>query len=350
MYRRRRPQREKIFFSFDSFLDVVANVIGIIIRLILVAWVGARSYSAAMQLVTEEPAPLVDMAPLPPPRLTDDPLHTELALAQREMEEHRQRLLAKLQNLEGARAKSQLTKEELDKLARKNQEMERQQKEIEKELQAKGQQVHLASLSLEGLRARGRALAEQIKSVEALPPTRKELRYHTPVSRLVRGEEIFFECRGGKVTFIDLSAFLHEIKSNIDDAAEPLRKEYKLTRTTPAVGAFRMRYFIERERGLLESSGGFRYGVSGWVIEPITPQRGETQTEALAATSDFRRSADAIDPSQAVVTFWVYPDSFELFRALRDYLYERDVEVAGRPLPLDAPIAASRHGTKSRGQ
>ena len=26
MYRRRRPQREKIFFSFDSFLDVVANV------------------------------------------------------------------------------------------------------------------------------------------------------------------------------------------------------------------------------------------------------------------------------------------------------------------------------------
>ena len=43
MYRRRRPTRE-IAFSFDSFLDVVANVVGIILRLILVAWVGARSY------------------------------------------------------------------------------------------------------------------------------------------------------------------------------------------------------------------------------------------------------------------------------------------------------------------
>src|SRR2546426_1102346 len=43
MIRRRRPVRE-IAFSFDSFLDVVANVVGIIIRLILVAWVGARSY------------------------------------------------------------------------------------------------------------------------------------------------------------------------------------------------------------------------------------------------------------------------------------------------------------------
>jgi len=72
MYRRRRPQREKIFFSFDSFLDVVANVIGIIIRLILVAWVGARTYTAAMEFTDDEhsPAPpqAVAVAELPPPR------------------------------------------------------------------------------------------------------------------------------------------------------------------------------------------------------------------------------------------------------------------------------------------
>ena len=44
MRRRRRPDKE-IHFSFDSFLDVVANVVGIIIKLILVAWVGARTYT-----------------------------------------------------------------------------------------------------------------------------------------------------------------------------------------------------------------------------------------------------------------------------------------------------------------
>ena len=42
--RRRRPR--EIAFGFDSFLDLVANVVGIILRLILVAWVGARSYKA----------------------------------------------------------------------------------------------------------------------------------------------------------------------------------------------------------------------------------------------------------------------------------------------------------------
>jgi len=47
MIRRQRKVRE-IEFSFDSFLDVVANVVGIILRLILVAWVGARSYKAVL--------------------------------------------------------------------------------------------------------------------------------------------------------------------------------------------------------------------------------------------------------------------------------------------------------------
>ena len=54
MHRRRRPQRE-IPFSFDSFLDVVANVVGIIIRLILVVWVGARSYTSIQMLAMPKP-------------------------------------------------------------------------------------------------------------------------------------------------------------------------------------------------------------------------------------------------------------------------------------------------------
>jgi hypothetical protein len=47
MYRRRRPRRE-IEFSFDSFLDVVANVVGIVLRLILVAWVAGREVSGGI--------------------------------------------------------------------------------------------------------------------------------------------------------------------------------------------------------------------------------------------------------------------------------------------------------------
>ncbi len=59
---------------------------------------------------------------------------------------------------------------------------------------------------------------------------------------------------------------------------------------------------------------------------------------------------DALDPKTTAVTFWVYPDSFPLYRRLRDLLHERDFVVAGRPLPEGMPIGSSRHGTASRGQ
>ena len=64
MYRRRRRSEREISFSFDSFLDLVANVVGIIIRLILVAWVGARTYTGLTQ---------------PPPRRAQKASVTEVA-------------------------------------------------------------------------------------------------------------------------------------------------------------------------------------------------------------------------------------------------------------------------------
>ena len=81
---RRRRRREREFFSFDSFLDVVANVVGIVIRLILVAWVGARSYKAvvpdlpsAPTAVQSEPAPLPD--PSDPRLARIEKMRTEVA-------------------------------------------------------------------------------------------------------------------------------------------------------------------------------------------------------------------------------------------------------------------------------
>src|SRR5439155_2113886 len=124
------------------------------------------------------------------------------------------------------------------------------------------------------------------------------------------------------------------------------------------IGAFRLRFTLERERGLLDSvsgqtvpeGGGYRYGLTEWQVEPILPLCGETAETALAEGSEFRQIVDSLDPQQTVVTFWVYPDSFELYRRLRDLLYERDLVVSGRPLPEGLPIASSRRGSVSRGQ
>src|SRR5438093_8002228 len=103
MVRRRRNVREPIAFSFDSFLDVVANVIGIIVRLILVAWVGARSYSATMHQ-EDNPSPQpVELAAVSP---ADDPRHAEVERVRRQLEEARRRLLEQLGHLRLAENRS----------------------------------------------------------------------------------------------------------------------------------------------------------------------------------------------------------------------------------------------------
>jgi hypothetical protein len=179
------------------------------------------------------------------------------------------------------------------------------------------------------------------------------------VSHPLHSEEVLFECNEGRVTFIDIGAFLSAARQAANDREKVLRTQWEFSEVTPIVGAFRLRFTFERERGILDTfgrglppdpNGTFRYSLSTWQIEPVTLERGETLARALTDGSDFRQVVDGIDPRQTAVTFWVYPDSFDLFRHLRDFLYDRDVVVAGRPLPRGMAIASSRRGTASRGQ
>jgi hypothetical protein len=351
MFRRRRPlKNESIHFSFDSFLDLVTNVVGIIIRLILVTWVGARSYHASMQFLELEPLPKMES-----PRVVDDPLHARIEQSKADLDDAKTRLLEQLKDLDAAELKVKTGSDQLKHLVILRGELEDEVKTLEAKGSQRGGQLRLASLTVEDVRKRSRKLLDELKKLETGPNAKKQLKYHAPVSKAVQIEEMFFECKAGHVTYIDLPTFLNEVKTSMDEIAVELRKTYRVERKTAAVGPFRLRYSIERERTGLDAgstpvSTSFRYGLSEWVVEPTAPERGETKEQALREKSEFRQLVDNLDPNLTTVTFWVYPDSFDLFRHLRDHLYERGHDVAGRPLPPGAPIAASKYGTASRGQ
>ena len=354
MYRRRMIQREKIAFSFDSFLDVVTNVVGIIIRLILVAWVGGRSYATLLErgemTMPETPQTAV-------PKAEDDPMSEQMRRTQQELDAARARLQARLNDLGLAEQRGRAVQGQLAALTQERQQLEEQRKAIAGADGDKAQALRLVALSMDELKRRQQTLLDDLQKLEAQPGPKKELRFRTPVSRKVQADEMFFECRAGRVAFIDLPALMQEIQSKLEDKVVQLRTSWKVDDVTGPVGAFRLRYVVEREQDAVEAlgsskpraEGGFRYGMSEWVVEPVAPVRGETAEAALTPSSEFRRLVDSLD-SSTVITFWVYPDSFALFREIRDYLYERGLEVAGRPLPPHAPISASRHGSASRGQ
>ena len=340
MIRRRRKVRE-IEFSFDSFLDVVANVVGIILRLILVAWVGARSYKA---VVPSAPPPALskeEVAELPDPQ---DPLAPELERQRREMSQMQARLLEQLQEWQKLRNDSTLTAEELTRLTAHSQEIESERKDLEDKTKKDGQSARAVALSLDEIRQRSKRVMAEIEALNKAPPRKQTLRYRTPVSHPLQSEELLFECHHGRVTLIDIGGFLDEVQHNLNaQAGDVLRNTGRYSATTPPIGAFRLRYELNMNAMTSKPE-------CSWEVEPVVAARGETLDAALAADSDFRRIIDGIEPAQTAVTLCVYPDSFALYRKLRDYMHERDIVVAGRALPEGAHIAASRHGTASRGQ
>jgi hypothetical protein len=355
MIRRRRRPRE-IPFSFDSFLDVVANVVGIIIRLILVAWVGARSYSSVQEILKQKHSPVAASAPASFPA---DPLELELALNRQHLAEAQTRLLAQLRQLQEVKSSYEHAQVQLKSLMIRKQEIERQQASLDQNLISRNANQQAQALTLSEIQQRRQHLMEEVQAMEKLPPPSKTLHYRTPVSRPVFTEELMFECRGGRVAFIDIAGLLADIKSSMEAKAKVLQTQWEVADVTHPIGPFRLRYTMERQRGAMDAltsgstpsgESGFRYGLSEWQVEAIASVRGETAPEALAPRSQFRQIVDVLDPQQTVATFWVYPDSFALFRQLRDYLYERELEVAGRPLPEGVPIMSSRQGTVSRGQ
>ncbi len=338
MIRRRRKVRE-IEFSFDSFLDVVANVVGIILRLILVAWVGARSYKA---VVPSAPLPALtkeEIAELPDPK---DPLAPELERQRRELAEAQAHLLEQLKEWQKLRQDSTLTAEELARLTARVQEMDTERQGVESKIRQDAQTTRNAGLSLEEIRQRSKRIVAEIEALRKAPPSKQTLRYRTPVSHPLQSEELLFECRNGRISFIDYGKFMAEIESALRDG-DKLRGMNEYSGATEQVGPFRMRYQVE-----LDSYTG--KAALSWEIEPVAFVRGETVEQALAPGSEFRRVIDSIEPASTAVTLCVYPDSFPLYRKLRDFMHERDIVVAGRPLPEGASIAASRHGTASRGQ
>jgi hypothetical protein len=355
MRRRRRPQRE-IAFGLDSFLDVITNVVGIVIRMILVVSVGARAYHAVQR--TRPAARAAAPAPAAAKKISD-PLSDEIAREQDELRRAQDRLLAQLRELPAVERKLQDTREQITVLASEQTKWKESGAKLEHALGTQKQSLATRSVTLADLQERGQKLREEIAALEKLPAPRKTIRYHAPVSRPVQTDEFLFECRAGRVTFVDITAFVNELQDNSEKLVEELRSQWQVEHFTRPSGAFRARYIVERQKSSVDQlfGGGdpdrqaaFRGGLRELIVEPLSERRGEDLKTALQPRSEFRQIVDFVDRRQAVMTFWVYPDSFPLFRQLRDYLYERQVEVAARPVPFGGRIGLSPRGSASRGQ
>lgn len=336
MIRRRRPVRE-IPFNLDCFLDVITNVVGIIVRLILVTWVGARAYHSVVEA-------LPSSATATPAVQVEDAVQKTLPRQQQQLTRTEQRVQTQRAGLEQLRNGTTATARQLDQLAQEEKQLDQERRDLIAAREREALASQGKTLSVAELKPRVQKLEEEIRKLQQEPSTKRPLRFRTPVSRVVQSEELHFECKDGRVAFIDLAVFIDDMRRDAQARGQELRTQGKVQGRSAPLGAFELHYFLELED---ERTGA----VSGsWQVVPRAAQRGETASAALQPGSTFRQIVDQLAPEHTTVTFWVYPESFALYRQLRDFLHQNNIEVAGRPLPEGQVIASSRNGKRSRGQ
>lgn len=324
-------------FGSDSFMDVVCNVVGILI--ILVMCVGIRVKRAPVGVPTDGS---VDDAAAAGTALLGDQVH--------DLEEDAARIRAQLAALAGDAAARlaeqarlhQLIADQQDALKRRNA-AQNQAEQMQTELQ---KEYAVAAAYLNRLESE---MAETKKS--QAKPTLIES-YPTPISRVIEGNEAHLQLRGGRVVYIPLDDLLAKLRSSAVNQIWKLKEQSQATETIGPIGGFRMRFTMERVEIATDRTGrGGTYAqLAEWTLIPTQNQLGETVEQALAEGSQLRKALRGFDPRIASVTIWTYPDSFPEFRQLKKELYRLGYATAGRPLPEGHPIGGSPSGSKSAAQ
>src|SRR6516165_8430048 len=176
MIRRRRRTRE-IPFSFDSFLDVVANVVGIILRLILVTWVGARAYTG---LQAPPPPAVAGVEERVAPPEPDDPLTPELERQRRELADAQKKLLDELNQWERAHGEHTATAADVAELSRRASALSAERAALEKANSETGGARQAVVQSVAELKERNKHLLDEINDLKKEPRAKQTLRYRTP--------------------------------------------------------------------------------------------------------------------------------------------------------------------------
>lgn len=316
----------------DSFLDVVTNIVGILIILVMV--IGARVRQIILTPPDAAATPAVAAVLAEATELGQTVASTETEI------DELQSQIAEVELEAAAAAQSRLNLATAVAAAKH-------------ELQQRKAAADAASVTAAEREARRRTLADEIQKctletqglAHARATTTEEvLAYPTPIGRTVNGEEIHFRLAEGRIAYVPLEELFELAKAHTRRNADSLSNLAARVVTVGPARDFSLDYVVETK--VDRARGQVLVRSREWVVRPVGPAVGEPVAEALGPTSRFRGVLSGVKPD-TTVTLWCYPDSFEGYRAIRAELHRLGIPTAGRPLPDGAPIGGSTEGSKS---
>jgi len=223
----------------DSFLDIIANLVGVLI--ILVVLVGAQAKKSWIP-TSEEPPPSAELTELQSQIAQAD---TQVKNRQLENQEIEQRAAQEVT------AVLQLTEQRhrmLVQIEIVEQQLEKQKQERRKKLDAVQRAAlaqHEKRIQLESQLAAIRAEGD---AVSASQPKKEIIEhYPNPIAKTVFSDEIHFHLKEGRIAYVPFDGLIHKMKSEWEVKAEKLRTAHHTLETVGPIGNFRLQYELQSE-------------------------------------------------------------------------------------------------------
>jgi len=321
----------------DSFLDVITNIVGILILLVLVAGLrssqavhGASSAQAIEQTSNEDQLRQAYMSAMTTETGIRDQI-SRLGNAREEaslLEEERFLL-----NTAVAGAEQEIT-------ARRAKLTSQEQRDFDMRRKLNDAQMKLDQLT-----------REQIALLSREAPTEEIQCEPTPLGKVVTGKEVHILLADDYVAIVPFEELLDQMKTDVTANIYRLKDQDELERAIGPIQGFRLRYsFVKAEIVARSAAGATTAGsiprFSHCTFLPVTKPAGEPADEALSPNSEFDQYLRRLRP-ETTVTIWTYPGNFDRLREVKRAVREFGLQVAVRPLPPGMPIGASRSGSES---
>lgn len=342
----------------DSFLDIVANLVGILIILVVVVGAQARHQ---LQSVKPDTSRDSEIAQLTQKAIVDQATVEKLRrdneqLEQRIVEENqlaalltveRHRMLVELELIRKSTEEKQ--KRYLEKLEASDQTQKEQQiKRVSYEQEKRKLEFQLAALN------------EELGAVEASASIQPQVKtetidhYPSPIAKTVFAEEVHFRLADGKLSFVPMDELIATMKSEWKVKAEKLTEAEATIETVGPIEGYRLQYELAAETVQEKTEFGIaeRRSVEfqRFVVLPQAGLQGETLEVAFAEGSDFRRRLKEKVPGQTTVSIWVYPEGFDEHAKVKTWLYENGFQMASWPLMEGRQISGGPNGFKTSAQ
>ncbi|HUT13299.1 MAG TPA: hypothetical protein VMY42_22620 [Thermoguttaceae bacterium] len=317
-----RPARQTVDApGHDSFLDIVANIVGILIILVMVVGVRVKNAPIVAAIVGESRE---DDSEFEKDATTERSLYGDVLKVENEVR--------------AVEVETLVQKQQRDALAVTMAAVEQEIQSRRQRMDTEAQRDFDLRRNLSVAQVRLEQLDRQRVEVETTPaePTVVES-YPTPLSTTVDEREAHFQLRGGRVAFIPWEGLMNRVVDDIRLKGPTLFNSPEISGTLGPEGGFRIRYKRSRNDIFVE-------------LIPVARDLGETIDEALSDGSEFRRALARFHPERSAVTFWTYPDGFAEFRRLKEETFLQGFRTAARPLPHGLHISGSSRGSKSSAQ